>query len=162
MLPFESLVKQSPEPGQKEVITNDLLACDSADLGKRLAKGTILSDKVDVSRANMIDNAGKPPTSFSTPPRKRLSVTFASPIERVMSPSNQTAVYNMQDSPIEMSLPQRPTRYDSDEKKPYFSYDDPLSPLPEPTTTSTPHKLGRSLFASNSGDYRRKVGSSCE
>ncbi|KIM51026.1 hypothetical protein SCLCIDRAFT_692525 [Scleroderma citrinum Foug A] len=161
-------VNESPEPEQKKVIANGLPACQSPILRKS-AEGNIHPDKLDAATAAIINNAHKPPTLPSAPPRKRLSVTFASPIERVMSPSIHSSVDNTQDrmdySPIEMRLQQRRARQGSwnlDGKKSSSSYDDPLSPLPEPTTSTTPHKMTRPLFPSNSSSHMRKDGASCE
>lgn len=162
------LINQSPEPEQKKVITNGLPACRSPDLRKSVERN-ILPDKVDVATAAIINDAPKPPTFPSALPRKRLSVTFASPIERVMSPSTHSSVNNTQDrmdhSPIEMRLQQRRARQGSwnlDGKRPSSSYDDPLSPLLEPTTSTTPCKMTRPLFPSNSSNYMRKDEASCE
>lgn len=159
-------VNESPEPEQKKVIANGLPACQSPILRKS-AEGNIHPDKLDAATAAIINNAHKPPTLPSAPPRKRLSVTFASPIERVMSPSIHSSVDNTQDrmdySPIEMRLQQRRARQGSwnlDGKKSSSSYDDPLSPLPEPTTSTTPHKMTRPLFPSNSSSHMRKDGAS--
>ncbi|KAL4074490.1 hypothetical protein V8B97DRAFT_1699051 [Scleroderma yunnanense] len=164
------LIKQSHELGQKEVITCDPLGDGIPDF-KRLSgyqpvRGTVPSSpKVSITTvADVIENVHKLPTFPPTPPRKRLSVTFASPIERVMSPAADYTQDRMAHNPI-VRLQQRRAQHDSrnldGKRRSYSSYDDPLSPLPESTRFSmTPSKMTRSLFASSPRDFMSKEGSS--